>query len=97
MQPEIRLGAPSGLVHRIGPVPNECLGRNIDIAWPDERPVVHEQAPKARRISRDRVEDGPEEQIRDVALDHRPIGQCQTDGSTFERFRGFDLEHRLQC
>ncbi len=97
MQPEIRLGASSGLVHRIRPIPDERLGRNIGLAGPDERPVVHEQASKALRISGDRVEDGPEEQIRDVALDHCPIGQCQSDGSTFERFRGFDLEHRLQC
>ncbi len=51
-------------------VPDERLGRDVDIAWPDEGPLRGPNPAEDRIVHGNCLEDGPGKEIGQVALDH---------------------------
>lgn len=93
MQPQVGFGAPRSLVAWVGAVPNQRLGRDVDVARPRYGPVPHGKAPEDRCIPGDRLEHRPSEEVRDVAFDQGPVRQRQADTATLEWLGERDLQH----
>ena len=93
--PQERLWA-LGVISGIGGVPDQRLGRDVDIPRPRHRPVSSPDTAKQLIVRPQPIEHGTPQQILDVAFDDAAVRQGEAKSSTLERHGVANTEHDRQ-
>src|SRR3990170_2115329 len=74
--------------------PDHQLGGDVDVARPSDRAVTNTNAPEIGIVRGESLVDlAPRDEVGDVALDDRAVGQRQPESSSLERRGSTDSKH----
>jgi len=74
------------VVGRVRASPDHQLGGDVDVARPSDRAVTNTNAPEIGIVRGESLVDlAPRNEVGDVALDDRAVGQRQPESSSLER------------
>ena len=88
------LGPPI-VVDWIRSIPDQCLGREIEVPRPRDRPAARTDPAEQRVIGSEAVEDRAPQESFDITLHDAAIGQRQPEAPTVERRGGSYAKHRM--